>query len=56
MARPVTTSDAQSKRSTQVTFATIEAKKAAQAHAASKGQTLAGLLKLLLSADMAATK
>lgn len=52
MARPVTTTEAQSKRSVQVTFASVEAKKAAQAHAASKGQTLAGLLKLLLAADM----
>ncbi|OGX84118.1 hypothetical protein BEN47_16710 [Hymenobacter lapidarius] len=55
MARPVTSSEAQSKRTASVTFATLAEKQAAQAHAARKGQSLAGLLKLLLAADVAAT-
>lgn len=53
MARPTTTTEKRTERIVPVTFATVEAKKAAQAHAAKKGQTLAGLLKLLLAADMA---
>lgn len=52
MARPVTTTEKRTERVVPVTFASIAEKKAAQAHAASKGQTLAGLLKLLLAADM----
>lgn len=53
MARPTTTTEKRTERIVPVTFATVEAKKAAQAHATKKGQTLAGLLKLLLAADMA---
>ena len=53
--RPVTTTEKQVLRKATVTFASLAEKQAAQAHAARKGQSLAGLLKLLLAADMAPT-
>ena len=54
MARPKTAIEPQGKRVAPVTFNSVAEKQAAQAHAASKGQSLAGLLKLLLTADMVA--
>ena len=56
MGRPKTTTESQVQRTAAVTFATVADKHLAQAHAARKGQSLAGLLKLLLAADMAPTK
>lgn len=54
MARPISTSEAQSKRTVSVTFASTVEKAAMQAHAKRRGTTLAGLLKMLLAADVAA--
>lgn len=54
MARPVTTSEPQSKRSMQVTFASVEEKAFWQAHAKRRGASLAGLIKLLLTEDFEA--
>lgn len=53
MARPITTSEPQSKRSIQVTFSTVAEKSEMQAHAKRRGASLAGLLKMLLAADVA---
>lgn len=53
MGRPKTTTESQVQRTATVTFTTVAEKQAAQSHAARKGQSLAGLLKLLLAADMA---
>lgn len=54
MARPTTTTEPQSKRSIQVTFGTIAEKAEMQAHAKRRGASLAGLLKMLLAADVQA--
>ena len=54
MPRPKTATEPQGKRVAPVTFNSVAEKRAAQAHATRKGQSLAGLLKLLLAADMAA--
>ena len=55
MARPISTSEAQSKRTVSVTFGTVADKAAMQAHAKLRGTTLAGLLKMLLASDVAAS-
>ena len=54
MPRPKTATEPQGQRVAPVTFNSVAEKRAAQAHATRKGQSLAGLLKLLLAADMAA--
>jgi copper oxidase (laccase) domain-containing protein len=55
MGRPATATEKRTSRVVPVTFASVAEKQAAQAHAGRKGQSLAGLLKLLLAADMAPT-
>ena len=53
MGRPITTTEPQSKRSVQITFGTVAEKGQMQAHAKRRGASLAGLLKMLLAADLA---
>ena len=55
MGRPAITSGKRTERVVPVTFTTVEEKQAMQAHAKLRGTTLAGLLKMLLASDVAAS-
>ena len=55
MARPKTATEPQGTRVAPVTFKSVADKQAAQAHAHRRGNSLAGLLKMLLAADVAAS-
>ena len=55
MGRPITTTEPQSQRSTPVTWESVSEKKTMQAHAKRRGNSLAGLLKMLLASDVAAS-
>ena len=55
MARPITATEPQSMRSTPVTWHSVTEKKLMQAYAQRRGNSLAGLLRMLLAADVAAS-